>query len=99
MRPAQRELNAQCACTISEGRQRAVCLMFNAGADAIDFALPALSPGARWRVAMDTSCDAPRDLFAPGEEPLLEDVRTYHLDRRASAVLLARRQSPPTEAK
>jgi isoamylase len=89
----------QCGCSINEGGRRALCLMFNAGTDAVDFALPTLSHGARWHVAMDTGCDSPRDLFAPGEEPPWRDARTYHLEPRASAVLLARRQSPQTGAK
>lgn len=89
----------QCACTIDEDGQRALCLMFNAGAAATEFVLPAPSPEARWHVAMDTSRGAPRDLFAPGEELLLGDAGTYHLAQRSSAVLLARRPSPQTEGR
>ena len=35
----------QFACLIHEDEQRALCLMFNAGADAVDFRLPPLLPG------------------------------------------------------
>ncbi len=38
----------QFACLIDEDEQHALCLMFNAGADAVDFGLPAVPPGARW---------------------------------------------------
>ena len=64
--------------------------MFNAGADAVDFSLPPIPSGARWHLAVDTSRQAPHDLFAAGEETLLEDPRTYHLNPRSSAILLAR---------
>jgi isoamylase len=80
----------QLACLIREDDQRALCLMFNAGAEVVDHALPPLSPGARWHVAVDTSREAPQDLSAPGEEPLWEDPHTYPLGPRSSVILLAR---------
>ncbi len=80
----------QFACLIHEDGQRALFLMFNAGADAVDFALPPILPGARWHLAVDTSREGPQDLFAAGEEPLWEDPQTYHLNPRSSAILLAR---------
>ena len=95
----------QFACLIHEDEQSALCLMFNAGADAVDFGLPPVLPGARWLLAVDTSREAPQDLFAAGEEPLWEDPQTFHLSPRSSAILLARgtncqrRQTALTEAK
>ena len=80
----------QCACLIQEDELHALCLMFNAGANEADFGLPPVLPGARWHLAVDTSREAPQDLFAAGEEPLWEDPRTYHLASRSSAILLAR---------
>ncbi len=80
----------QFACLIHEDERRALCLMFNAGADAVDFDLPPVLPGTRWHLAADTSHEAPQDLFAAGEEPLWEDLQTYHLSPRSSAILLAR---------
>jgi glycogen operon protein len=80
----------QFACLIHEDEQRALCLMFNAGADGVDFGLPPVLPGARWHLAVDTSREAPQDLFAAGEEPLWEDPQTYYLGPRSSAILLAR---------
>ena len=35
----------QFACLIHEDEQSALCLMFNAGADAVDFGLPPVPPG------------------------------------------------------
>ena len=95
----------QVACLIQEDGQGALFLMFNADADAVDFGLPSVLPGMRWHLAVDTSGEAPHDLFAAGEEPLWEDPRTYHLSPRSSVVLLARRtngqrfQTASTEAK
>jgi glycogen operon protein len=85
----------QFACLIHEDEQHGLCLLFNADADAVDFNLPPTLPGARWHLAVDTSGEAPHDLFAAGEEPPWEDSRTYHLSARSSVILLAR----TTEAK
>jgi glycogen operon protein len=65
-------------------------LMFNSGADAVDFRLPPGLPTNHWRLAIDTSHDAPQDLFAEGDEPLWENPQTYHLSARSSAILLTR---------
>jgi len=78
------------ACLIRESEQNALCLMFNAGATAVDFRLPVLLPAARWHVALDTFCPAPRDLFATGEEPLWKDPKSYPLGPQSSAILLVR---------
>ena len=78
----------QFACLIREDARRAVCLMFNAAAAAVDFRLPPMPPGARWYLAADTSREPPGDLSAAGEEPLWEDPRSYHLGPRSSAILL-----------
>ncbi len=86
----------QLGCLIREGEQHALCLMFNAGADTVDFGLPPAPPGARWHLAVDTSSEAPQDgLFAAGEEPLWEDPLTYRLRGRSSVILLARRTTCP----
>jgi isoamylase len=78
------------ACLIHEDGQRALYLMFNAGADPVDLGLPPVPPGARWHLSVDTSREAPQDLFAAGEEPLWENPQTYHLSPRSSAILLSR---------
>jgi len=80
----------QFTCLIPEGKQSALCLMFNAGADAADFHLPPILPASQWHLVANTSNETPHDLFAPGEEPLWEDRETYHLSPRSSAILLAR---------
>ena len=80
----------QFACLIHEDEQSALYLLFNAGADPLDFGLPPIPPGTRWHLAVDTSREAPQDLFAAGEEPLWEDPQTYPLSRRSVAILLAR---------
>ena len=80
----------QFGCLIQEDESRVLCLMFNAGGDVVDFGLPPLPSGARWHLAVDTACQAPTDLFPAGEEPPLENPRTYHLSPRSSVILLAR---------
>ena len=80
----------QLACLIREDQGSALYLMFNAGPDTVVFALPPVPSGSRWHQAIDSSEEAPRDLFAAGDEPPLEDVQTYLLRPRSSVVLLAR---------
>ena len=80
----------QFACLIHEGEQSEICLMFNAGTDAVNFVLPPATRGFRWSLAVDTSRASPHDLFAEGEEPLWKDSLTYRLNARSSVILLAR---------
>ena len=80
----------QFACLIQEDERSALYVMFNASADAVDFGLPPATLAARWRLAVDTSHEAPEGLYAAGDEPLCEDPFTYHLSSRSSAMLVAR---------
>jgi len=80
------------ACLIHENGQDRLYLMFNAGTEETDFGLPPLPLGYRWRLAVDTSRSAPQDLSAAGEETLLDNSTTYHVEARSSAILLARKQ-------
>jgi glycogen operon protein len=78
------------ACLIREDAQHSLCLMFNAGLEGVDLALPPLLPGARWYRAADTAAESPHDLFAAGDEPPCADTAFYRLEPRASAILLGR---------
>jgi len=82
--PAARQL----ACLVHEDESGALYMMFNATTEAAAFRLPAAPKSAHWRLAVDTSREAPQDLFAAGAEPLWEDAHTYHLGPRSSAILL-----------
>ena len=84
--PNQRQLG----CAIDEDERHALCLMFNAGDDAVEFELPPVSPGAGWSRVADTSREPPNDLIAAGEESRCEDQHTYRLSPRSSVILLAR---------
>jgi glycogen operon protein len=78
----------QLACLIHEGAHHALFLMFNAGSDAVDFSVPPAPDGARWRIAVDTSREAPQGSLAAGEEPL-PAFPTYHTGARSSVILVA----------
>ena len=80
----------QFACLIHEDERHGLCLMFNAGADAVEFRLPPAPSGVEWRLAVDTSREAPQDMFAEGEEPPCEHARTWNLGPRSSVILLTR---------
>jgi isoamylase len=78
------------ACLIREDGQHALYLIFNTGTDVVDFRLPTVLPGTQWHLAVDTSREAPQDLYSEGEEPLWEDPQTYRLSTHSSAILLTR---------
>ena len=78
----------QLACLIHEDEKHSLFLMFNASNDAADFRLPPVPEGLSWHLAVDTSARAPRDLFASGKEPLLENPSSYCLSPRYSAILV-----------
>jgi len=84
-------LEKQFACLVREDEQHALFLMFNACTDGVDFHLPPAFTGTSWRLAVDTSCEAPRDLFDEGTEPFLENPQTYRVNPRSSVILLARK--------
>ncbi|EKU96643.1 glycogen debranching enzyme GlgX [Leptolyngbya sp. PCC 7375] len=83
-------LAKQLACLIYDQGHCALGLLFNASTDAVDFKLPPLPPGCQWHLAADTGRAAPQDLFATGEEPVLDDSQTYRLSPRSSVILLVR---------
>jgi len=85
------------ACLIHEDGEDRLYLMFNAGTEETDFGLPALPPGYRWRLAVDTSRSAPHDSAAPGEETPLDNATTYHVEARSSVILLAGEQESALE--
>ncbi|MDE3135056.1 MAG: glycogen debranching protein GlgX [Acidobacteriota bacterium] len=86
--PEQRAL----ACLIFGGEEPDLCLLFNAGREPVSFALPTPPDEDEWHIAADTLQPAPRDLAEPGEEPLVENQKFYHLGARSSAILLAYRR-------
>jgi isoamylase len=81
------------ACLIPENGQSALFLMFNAGTNGTDFGLPPPPQGCRWHLAVDTSRRSPQDLWAAGKEALVNNSKTYRLEARASAILLARKHN------
>ncbi|SDU18880.1 glycogen operon protein [Verrucomicrobium sp. GAS474] len=92
----------QLACLILEEKQSAIFLLFNADIDAVGFALPPAPFGTQWHLTANTERETPYDLFAVGEEPLLEDSQTYLLGPQSSVILLARStndQTLPTASK
>ncbi|MCI5159687.1 MAG: hypothetical protein D3906_14920 [Candidatus Electrothrix sp. AUS1_2] len=59
--------------------------------DALPFEVPMLPPEYRWRMAVNTGMDAPEDIFAPGEEPLLEDQQQVLAGGRSVCILVGRK--------
>jgi isoamylase len=86
--PEQRTLG----CLILGREEPDICLLFNAGPEPASFALPAPPDTGEWHLAADTFQPSPRDLAEPGEEPLTENQKFYHLGPRSSAILLAYRR-------
>jgi isoamylase len=80
----------QLVCMIHEDAHRSLCLMFNAGTDALDFTLPPVLSGTHWHLVVDTVRKAPHDLLAAGEGLPLDNRQTYRMNPRSSAILLSR---------
>jgi glycogen operon protein len=76
------------ACLILGETQPDLFLLFNADTSSVDFYLPALPIGKIWRLAVDTSRNAPADLFDPGKEPSMQGQIDFRLEPRSSAILL-----------
>ena len=85
------------ACLILGQTEPDLFILFNAGASAIDFFIPALPAGWIWRLAVDTSRVAPDDLFDPGKEPLIQGQNGFRLEPRSSAILLTDNGEVPRE--
>jgi isoamylase len=80
-------------CVIDDNASGKLLMLFNAGADSIGFRLPKPPDSTNWLLAVDTSAPAPRDLFAEGEEPMVDRSKPYHLEARCSAIFLARKEA------
>ena len=78
------------ACLIFGHSEADLFLMFNADTAPSDFSIPAAPGNKTWRLAVDTSPEAPGDLYEPGEEPSMRDQVSFHVGPRSSAILLAR---------
>ena len=81
----------QLGCLIHEVEERVLCLLFNAGAEGVDFRLPSLPSGVQWHLAVDTFGETSHDKFVAGKEEILKYPQNYLLKDRSSAILLARR--------
>jgi isoamylase len=83
--PSQKRL----ACLIHGQDKPDLYLMFNAGANAIAFKLPSLSPPGGWRLAADTSLSV-ADASNAGVDPFPAGQITYLVESRCSVILLSR---------
>ena len=88
----------QLGCLINEDGKDKLFLLFNASNQRADYTLPALPEGYGWHFAVDTSNQAPNDLFACGDEQLCKDSRIYQLSPRSSALLLSFRLNAARES-
>jgi isoamylase len=83
--PKQRQL----ACLIRGQGEPDLFLMFNAGTEAVTFALPAPSKAERWHLAVDTFGPFPQDLLGDGQEIALEDQQICRVGPQSSAILIS----------
>jgi isoamylase len=84
-------MSRRVACLLHEEDRGLMYLMFNAGTDAIPFALPAIAESQDWRIAVDTARDAMQDSIQGGGQPEWRSAQAYPVAARSSAILLARR--------
>jgi isoamylase len=84
------------ACLIFEENEPDLFLMFNADTKPCEFSIPQLPGNKIWRLAVDTSRNAPDDLYEPGKEPSVQGNKQGHVqgqisfrvEPRSSAILL-----------
>ncbi|MGO9708212.1 MAG: glycogen debranching protein GlgX [Polyangiaceae bacterium] len=82
-------------CLVREEGQRALYLMFNAGAEAVECHVPAPLRGTRWYLVVDTSRESPQDMFPAGEERPWDGESGYRLGSRTSVILVSRTADSP----
>jgi isoamylase len=58
--------------------------------DALEFEVPNLPSGLRWRVAVNSGAPAPDDCWELGREPLVSKTRAFMLGGRSVAILVGR---------
>ncbi len=63
-------------------------VMLNAYWEPLEFALPPLPEGERWRCIVDTALDAPEDFREPASAPVVEG-NAYRVESRASVLLMS----------
>jgi isoamylase len=85
------------ACLILGQAEQDLFLMFNADTRSVDFVIPALPIGKIWRLAVDTSRNAPEDLFESGKEPSMQSQVSFRVEPRSSAILLTDGSDVPRE--
>jgi isoamylase len=83
--PKERQL----ACLIRGQGEANLFLMFNAGTEAVTFALPVLPEAGRWHLAADTDSPVPQDLLEDSQEIALEDQRIYRVRPQSSVILIS----------
>ena len=82
--PKQRQL----ACLIRGQAEPDLFLMFNAGTEAVTFALPVPPKAGRWHLAVDTGGPVPQDLLEGGQEIALENQQVYRARPQSSVILI-----------
>jgi len=82
--PKERQL----ACLIRGQGEPDLFVTFNAGTEAVRFALPAPLKAGRWHLAVDTFGSFPQDLLEDGQEIVLEDQQIYRVGPRSSVILI-----------
>ena len=75
--------------TETDGGREDIYLMANAWWEPIDFTLPELPDGRRWRLKLDTSLASPDDIAAAGKERELIDPWRYTVGPRSVVALVA----------
>lgn len=65
-------------------------VMYNMHWESHEFGLPRLPKKRMWYVAVDTSLGSVNGYYEAGQEPCLEDQKTYAVNERSIAVLIGK---------
>jgi glycogen operon protein len=81
-----------CGCHARDGfdADDDIYVIMNAYWDALQFELPPLEDGKKWRVSVNTMMLSPQDSYSAGREPILQDQECLRVGDRSVVVLVAR---------
>ncbi len=78
-----------CRIHTHEEGEHDLCLLFNAGSEAVEFHLPAPPSATGWRIAVDTAAAASDDFHDPGAGSFPTDPPRLHVGDRSLVILVA----------
>ena len=74
---------------VGHGKRCDFFMMFNANETPVTFTVPPAPNKGKWKIAIDTQNQSPKDIYSAGTEPPLGRKKIFKLNDRSLAVLIA----------